>query len=107
MLVSSLPPDHRPFRCSAHDRAPVLDAVRRLNGNRLDAAGIDGEVVMEGRLIKVAMDRAEVGEIGPATSQRIQSSASGRLGRYAAQRSNECSNDSDLGGVRHILILEI
>jgi hypothetical protein len=62
---------------------------------------------MEGRPIKVAMDRAEVGEIGSATSQRIEASAGGRLARYAAERSNECSNDSDLGGVRHILILEI
>jgi hypothetical protein len=62
---------------------------------------------MERCLIKVAVDRAEVSQIRSATSYGIEAPASRRLGRYAAQRSNEGGNDSDPDGVRHILILEI
>jgi len=90
---------------SANENAPPLDAVGRSNGHHLDAARVDGEAVMEGWLIEIAMDGAEVGETRSATSQGIQTSAS--RGRIPAQRNNERSNDSDLGGVRHMLILEI
>ena len=65
----------------------------RLNGDHLDAAWIDGEVVMKGYHIKVAVYRAEVGEIGSATSQGKQASARRRLARNAAERSNKGSND--------------
>jgi hypothetical protein len=92
---------------SADDDAPALDAVRRFNRGHLDATGIDGEVVMERGLIKVAVDRAEIAEIGSAASKGIQASASRRLVGVAPQRSDKCSNDCDPGAVRHILILEI
>ena len=62
---------------------------------------------MEGCLIKVTVDRAEVCEIGSATGKGIKAPANRRLVRYAAQRGNKCSNDRDLGDVRHTLILEI
>src|SRR5207244_1881583 len=91
---------------SAYDNAPAFDAVRRFNRGRLDAAGIDGEVVVEGRLVKVAVYRAEVAEVGSATSEGIQAAARRRLVRVAAQRGNKCSNECDPGEVRHILILE-
>lgn len=67
-----LPPDHLPVRRSADDRAPALNTVRRFNGYEFDTSGMDGEAVMERRLIKVAMYWAEIGEIGPATGQRIE-----------------------------------
>src|SRR5665213_2820209 len=67
-----LPPDHLPVRRSADDRAPALNTVRRFNGYEFDTSRMDGEAVMERRLIKVAMYWAEIGEIGPATGQGIE-----------------------------------
>jgi hypothetical protein len=52
------------FRRTANQRAPALDTVRRVNGDYLDASGMNGEVVVEGGRIKISMDGAEVGEIG-------------------------------------------
>jgi hypothetical protein len=108
-LVARLPPPgYRPFRCSANENAPPLDAVGRFNRDHLDAAGVDGQAVMERWLIKGAVYRAEVGKIGSATSQGEQASASRSFVRYVAQqRSSKRSNDRDLGDVRHIMILEI
>src|SRR5580700_5227475 len=60
--VNFLPPDHWPFRCSANDRAPALDAVWRFNGDHLDASRVNGKVIVEGWLIKIAVYRAKVGE---------------------------------------------
>ena len=102
--ISSLPPDHFPFRGSANDRAPTLDAVGRFNGDHLDASWVDGEVVVEGWLIKISVDGAKVGEIGSATGEGIPAPASRRLVRHAAQRSNKSGNDGDLYGLRHIPI---
>jgi hypothetical protein len=90
----------------ANKNAPAFDAMGRFNRDHLDAAGIDGEAVMERDLIKVAVDRAEVREIRSATRQGIQMAASRRLGR-ATQDSDNCGNHGDLGGMRHILILKI
>ena len=64
----------------------MLDAVGRFNGDHLDTARVDGNVVMEGCLIKVAVDRAEVGEIGSATSQGKHASARRRLARRHAEQ---------------------
>jgi hypothetical protein len=85
----------------------MFDAMWRFNRDHLDAAGIDGEAVVERDLVKVAMDRAEVREIGSATRQGIQTSASQSLVRWATQYSDNCGNGSDLGSMRHILILKI
>jgi hypothetical protein len=85
----------------------VFDAGGRLDGHYLDAPWIDSELVLKGGLIKIAMDWAEIGELGSAPSQGIEAFARRDLARYAAKRSNECSNECDPGGVRHILILEI
>ena len=67
-FTPSLPPDHRPFRCSANDGATALYAIGRWNGNHPNAARVDGQVVMKRRLIEVAMYRAEIGEVGTTTS---------------------------------------
>jgi hypothetical protein len=56
---------------SANENAPPLEAIGRSNGHHLDAARVDGEAVMEGGLIEIAMDWAEVGETRSATSQGI------------------------------------
>src|SRR6266404_6156402 len=95
-----------PSSSSANDRALAFDAVGRLNPHRFDAAGIDGEAVVVRCQIKVAMDRAEIGEIRSAPGQGIEASASRRLARYPAEHSNECSHNRDSSGVRHFLILE-
>lgn len=93
---------------SANKNAPTLDATGCSNGEHLDAAGVDGEVVMEGRGIKIAMDWAEIGEVGTAAGHGIGALATRRCYvRYATQRSNECCNDSNPDGARHILIPEI
>jgi hypothetical protein len=92
---------------AANENAPPLDTMVRSNGQRLDAAWVDGEVIMERRQIKIAMDRAEIGEIRSATSYRVQTSASRGRVRYGGQRSNTCSKDRDLGNPRHGLILEV
>jgi hypothetical protein len=91
---------------SANKNALAFDTMGRFNRNHLDAAGIDGEAVMEWGLIKVAVDRAEVREIRPATRQGIEASASRCLVR-ATQDSEKCGNAGDLGGIRHNLILKI
>src|SRR5258705_11307663 len=106
MAVSSSPPDHRPLGRAANNGAAALDAVGRFNADPLDAAGVDGDFVLERRLIEVAVDRAEVGKVGSAPCHGRMAAARGCLARYAAQRSNKCNNDCDLGGVRHTLILE-
>ena len=93
---------------SANKNAPALDAAGCSNGEHLDAAGVDGEVVMEGRGIKIAMDWAEIGEVRTAAGDGIGALPSRRCYvRYASQHSNECCNDSDPGGARHILIPEM
>lgn len=105
--LNFLPPDHWPFSCTANDRAPALNAVWRFNGDHLDASGVNGKVVVEGWLIKIAVYGAKVGELGSATSQGIQAPASGRLARYCAERGNKNGNNGDPHGLRHIRILDI
>ena len=68
---------------------------------------MDGEAVMERRLIKVAMYWAEIGQIGPATGQRIEAATCRRLARRAAERSNNYNKDGDPDGIRHFQILEV
>lgn len=80
--------------------------MRRLNGNNLDAVGVDSKIVMKWYRIKVAVYRAEIGKIGSATSEGIQTFPGGRTVRYTRERNNECSKNSNLRDVRHILILE-
>jgi hypothetical protein len=53
-----------PFRRTANQRAPALETVGRVNGDYLDASGMNGEVVVEGRKVKISTDGAEVGKIG-------------------------------------------
>ena len=53
---------------------------------------------MEGYHIKIAVYRAEIGEIGSATSQGKQASARRRLARNVAEGSNNGSNDCNPGG---------
>src|SRR5260221_11385941 len=91
VAVGSLPPDHRPFRCSANDGATALYAIGRWNGNHPDAARVDGQVVMKRRLIEVAMYRGEIIEVGPATSLGIKPSLSERRLLHAAQRGDQLS----------------
>ena len=105
--IGYLPPHHRPIRCSANKNAPALETVGRSNGHCLDAAGVDCEAIMEGWLIKIAVDWAEIGKIGSAAGHRIKVPVSRHRARYAAYSDYQCSNDSGLGGVRHIPILEI
>lgn len=99
----ALPPDHCSFGGSANDRTAALDAVRRLNRNYSNAAGVYRQIVMKRHRIEVAVDSAEIGEIGPASSEGIQAPAGRRCIRYAGQRSNNC-NGCDLCEMRHALI---
>src|SRR5215471_13914790 len=71
MWLGSPPPDRRPVWRAAHDRALPLDAMGRLDANSPDAAGIDGEVVVERRRGEVAVHAAEIAEIRAATGQWI------------------------------------
>jgi hypothetical protein len=104
-LVRSLAPHQPKLGCSsAHENATSLDAGRCLNAHHLDAAGIDGHIVVEGYLVKKSVDRAEIGEVGAATRQRIEPSARRRLIRNAER--NDGGNDNHPGGVQHILVLE-
>src|SRR5258708_18520729 len=74
IAISVSPPDHRPFGRSANNRPVPFDAIRRLDPNGSDAAGIDGQVVVERRRIEVAMDPAQIAEVGTATGKRIEAS---------------------------------
>jgi hypothetical protein len=80
------------LRCFTNESAAAFDTIERLNGDHLDAAWIDGEVVVEGCHIKIAVHGAEIGEIGSATSQGKQASACRRLARNVAEGSNNGSN---------------
>jgi hypothetical protein len=51
---------------SAHEYRPALDAVGRFNWKYFDAAGVDGEAVVKGCQVEIAVDRAQVGKIRTA-----------------------------------------
>jgi len=51
---------------SANEYRPALDAVGRFNWKYFDAAGVDGEAVVKGCQVEIAVDRAQVGKIRTA-----------------------------------------
>jgi hypothetical protein len=100
------PPDHRAVRRTADDGAVTFNTIGRLDTHGPDATRVDGKVVVERRIGKVAMHPAEISEIRATAGQRIVASVSRCRSGEADQRSNNCSGN-DLGDMRHFLILAV
>jgi hypothetical protein len=72
----------------ANNRTAALDAMWRLDRYSLDAARIDGEIVLKWRAIEVTVDRAKEGEIGTTAGDGVEALARRRRGRRTGKYSN-------------------
>jgi hypothetical protein len=52
---------------TANQNGPALDAMRRFNRGKLDAAGVDCQAVAKRCLIEISVDWTKIGEIWSAT----------------------------------------
>ena len=67
----SPPPDHLSLGRSADDGLATSRALRRVDNDRLDAAGVDSQVIVERHVGKLTAQGAQISEIGPATCEGV------------------------------------
>jgi hypothetical protein len=92
---------------SANDDALASDPVRRVDANRLDAAGVDSEAVLKRGQVEVAMYRAELVETGPASGQGKQAPTSRRLAGHRRSHREEAKSEGNPDSLGHIPVLKM